>query len=325
MPLHIATWNPARVVWETPTLSLLCAHSEPYSETWPSSGMTRSGEAYRRLEWELLTEDSACSSSRGLPSPPPDEEEIRTLPTPDAYAGERGGYHNPAARKAAGHSIALSDVAVAVTRGDDPDDLDPFLLPTPVVTDSVGARNSTSRSAENPRKGATGDTLTDALCPRPGDQPNAASRRRTRPVVSLVDDPLLPTPDASAHKYRLGGDTQQSKSLEARSRRGELGDEWGPYGPAIERWSGVLDRDAPPWTETNRRGDPRLAAPFAEWMMGLEPGHVTGVPGVDRAAQLKALGNGVVPQQATEGFRRILAANPHVLDALLDRIPTSTP
>lgn len=32
--------------------------------------------------------------------------------------------------------------------------------------------------------------------------------------------------------------------------------------------------------------------------MGLPPGWVTDVPGLSRSAQLKALGNGVVPQQA---------------------------
>jgi DNA (cytosine-5)-methyltransferase 1 len=33
-------------------------------------------------------------------------------------------------------------------------------------------------------------------------------------------------------------------------------------------------------------------------MMGLPPGWVTDVPGLSRSAMLKALGNGVVPQQA---------------------------
>jgi len=33
-------------------------------------------------------------------------------------------------------------------------------------------------------------------------------------------------------------------------------------------------------------------------MMGLPPGWVTQVPGLTRTQQLKALGNGVVPQQA---------------------------
>lgn len=42
--------------------------------------------------------------------------------------------------------------------------------------------------------------------------------------------------------------------------------------------------------------------------MGLPAGWVTGVPGVNRNAQLKALGNGVVPQQAIAALRDMLAA-----------------
>lgn len=45
--------------------------------------------------------------------------------------------------------------------------------------------------------------------------------------------------------------------------------------------------------------------------MGLPEGHVTGVPGITRNDQLHVLGNGVVPQQATEALRRLL---PHVPD-----------
>lgn len=41
----------------------------------------------------------------------------------------------------------------------------------------------------------------------------------------------------------------------------------------------------------------RLSPAFVEWMMGLPEGWVTGVPGLSRNAQLKILGNGVVPQQ----------------------------
>ncbi|MEU3710512.1 hypothetical protein [Streptomyces catenulae] len=41
-------------------------------------------------------------------------------------------------------------------------------------------------------------------------------------------------------------------------------------------------------------------------MLGLPAGHVTGVPGLSRAAQLKALGNGVVPQQAAGAVRLLL-------------------
>lgn len=38
-------------------------------------------------------------------------------------------------------------------------------------------------------------------------------------------------------------------------------------------------------------------------MMGLAAGHVTDVPGLTRNEQLRALGNGVVPQQAAAGVR----------------------
>ncbi|MFI9563798.1 hypothetical protein [Streptomyces rishiriensis] len=37
-------------------------------------------------------------------------------------------------------------------------------------------------------------------------------------------------------------------------------------------------------------------------MMGLPAGHVTAVPGLSRNAQLKALGNGVVPLQAAHAL-----------------------
>lgn len=41
--------------------------------------------------------------------------------------------------------------------------------------------------------------------------------------------------------------------------------------------------------------------------MGLPAGHVTDVPGVSRTHQLKALGNGVVPQQASAAYAALLS------------------
>jgi hypothetical protein len=55
VPKPIATWNPARGVWETDQVNLLCGHSEPYSETWPTSGTTRNGVAYEQPTWEPRT------------------------------------------------------------------------------------------------------------------------------------------------------------------------------------------------------------------------------------------------------------------------------
>lgn len=67
-----------------------------------------------------------------------------------------------------------------------------------------------------------------------------------------------------------------------------------------------MTRPAPAPTEPNANGKPRLAAAFSEWMMGLPEGHVTAVPGVSYKHQLKALGNGVVPQAAHAALEVLL-------------------
>lgn len=81
---------------------------------------------------------------------------------------------------------------------------------------------------------------------------------------------------------------------------------WGVYAPAIRRWEAVRGT-APAPTELTTKGKHRLNAAFAEWMMGLDPGHVTAVPGLTRNEELKAIGNGVVPQQAIAALREMLA------------------
>jgi DNA (cytosine-5)-methyltransferase 1 len=77
---------------------------------------------------------------------------------------------------------------------------------------------------------------------------------------------------------------------------------WGPYTAAVHRWAAVLGRPAP--APTDAQG--RLAPVFVEWLMGLPPGWVTDTPSLPRSAQLKALGNGVVPQQAAAALRHLL-------------------
>jgi DNA (cytosine-5)-methyltransferase 1 len=53
------------------------------------------------------------------------------------------------------------------------------------------------------------------------------------------------------------------------------------------------------------RGQPRLSSRFVEWLMGLPAGHVTGL-GLPYSAELRALGNGVVPQQAEQTLSVLL-------------------
>ena len=79
-------------------------------------------------------------------------------------------------------------------------------------------------------------------------------------------------------------------------------------GLLIERWEHTIDRPAPSPTEPGRDGRPRLSPAFVEWMMGLPAGWVTD-SGIPRAAQLKALGNGVVPQQAALALRMLLGGD----------------
>lgn len=88
--------------------------------------------------------------------------------------------------------------------------------------------------------------------------------------------------------------------------------DWGAYAPAVRRWE-RLTRPAPAPTELNSNGRPRLSAPFAEWMMGLPAGHVTNPRiGISRVHQLKAIGNGVCPQQAVAAYQSLLLGSMNV-------------
>jgi DNA (cytosine-5)-methyltransferase 1 len=66
----------------------------------------------------------------------------------------------------------------------------------------------------------------------------------------------------------------------------------------------VTERAAPKPTV---RGMRRLSADFVEWMMGLPDGWVTATEGLSRAAQLRLLGNSVVPHQAARVLDILLA------------------
>lgn len=85
---------------------------------------------------------------------------------------------------------------------------------------------------------------------------------------------------------------------------------WGNYAHAITRWEWVTGRPAPRPTEpTGRNSGERLSPRFTEWMMGLPDGWVTDPAiGITRNEQIKACGNGVVPQQAIAALRDMLAA-----------------
>lgn len=67
-----------------------------------------------------------------------------------------------------------------------------------------------------------------------------------------------------------------------------------------------MGRPAPaPTKPDGRDGAHRLSSEFTEWMMGLPAGWVTDC-GLTRNEELKACGNGVVPQQAELALRFLL-------------------
>ena len=82
--------------------------------------------------------------------------------------------------------------------------------------------------------------------------------------------------------------------------------DWEAYWPVIQRWEHITGRPAPAPVVTTPRGQ-RLSPYFVEWMMGLEPGWVTG-HGLTAPQELKMLGNGVVPQQARLALDLLVAA-----------------
>ena len=81
---------------------------------------------------------------------------------------------------------------------------------------------------------------------------------------------------------------------------------WGKFAPAIARWQETLGRPAPaPTKPDGKDGAHRLSSQFTEWMMGLPEGWITDC-GLTRNEELKACGNGVVPQQAALALRILL-------------------
>lgn len=145
---------------------------------------------------------------------------------------------------------------------------------------------------------ATADTEGERLS---GQQQSSRSGQR----VAGGSDRSEGTPDTEDDGLARAGKAWHRGARPADSSGGDMG--WGPYTEAVRRWE-RLTRPAPAPTEPNTKSNPRLSAAFAEWMMGLPEGHVTQVPGISRADQLKAIGNGVCPQQAAAAIHQLLTS-----------------
>jgi hypothetical protein len=154
------------------------------------------------------------------------------------------------------------------------------LMPTPKALD--GVKGSLKTSAERESDG------------RQVDLPNVARD-------------LLPTTTASDWK---GANHSESGSASSRGMATVVEKtNWGKFEPAIKRWEETLGRPAPaPTKPDGKEGGHRLSSAFTEWMMGVPEGWITDC-GLSRNDELKACGNGVVPQQAELALRMLLDAH----------------
>lgn len=124
------------------------------------------------------------------------------------------------------------------------------------------------------------------------------------PTLADEVEHLLPTPRATDGTH--GGPNQRGSKGDLMMPAAVQPERFGAYAPAIERWEHVSGRRAPSPTEpTGKGGAQRLSPRFVEHMMGLPDGWVTDTD-TTRNEQLKALGNGVVPQQAAAALRHML-------------------
>lgn len=140
--------------------------------------------------------------------------------------------------------------------------------------------------------------------------PNQRGSKGDLTISSAVH--LLPTPRASdpatTSSHASPGFTKPLGQVARESCAGTFG----PYAEAIERWEKVLGRDAPAPTELTPKSKHRLSARFVEWLMGQADGWVTDPElKLSRVQILRALGNGVVTQQAIYAITWLLERAEH--------------
>ncbi|QFG10449.1 DNA methyltransferase [Mycobacterium phage Anthony] len=265
-PFVRATWNPIAQWWER--------DSEPlglFSETWPTSGMTRNG---RLLERPMSVPRTNASESSSSP----------ILPTPGAQDGERGMRSVEALHRKATNGQRLD-------RQRSLSDL-PRLLPTPAARDGKGtnpnraggqdlpgaiallptpeAKSSTAGPdyARASRPGSGGDDLVTTVCKATrGD----LDWGKYRPAIERWEGLTRQAP------YPVEPNTKGDPRLAARFSEWMMG--W------IEGW--VTDLVDP----HGRRRPPKDKY-------------------ISRTEALRIIGNGVVTQQAASALRELLATAP---------------
>jgi len=140
-----------------------------------------------------------------------------------------------------------------------------------------------------------------SLLPTPlsEDAENPNKQRQQVNITKAVR--MLPTPTASdTFTGNLTSTQQNAGSMHSVTLPQAARMDWAQFQPAISRWEAITGRAAPQPLLPEERLNPK----FAEWMMGLPEGWLTDL-GLSWRQQIKACGNGVVPQQAKEALNRL--------------------
>lgn len=172
--------------------------------------------------------------------------------------------------------------------------LGPVLLPTPIAHDSTLKE---FQYGDQPMlAGAVLNVDTARPKPFPEEWEQAAADALKAAEESMVwwQDTIPGLPDTADLSAYVGYVDE------------EVTHRLGVYGPAADRWAAIVGREAPEPTYVDEKDNRRKLNPaFGEWMMGLPAGWVTDVLPARKA--LRAIGNGVVPQQAAAAVRLLMS------------------
>jgi hypothetical protein len=248
-------------------------------------------------------------------------KDIELFRSPTASQGEGGALGEAVARER-GNTVGIRDQAMDIARLQGHKvSREIANLPTPTVSDQYTGNLSSKQHSEGSLHSVSLAQIVNRpdLLPTPNTMEHreiktpeqiAALKAKSpggyRNLRESVVNELFPTPKA------LDGIKGNLKTSQERLDSGHQVDlpniaidlletpetNWGKFEPAIRRWEAIIGRSAPqPTKPDGKEGNHRLSSKFTEWMMGLPDGWITDI-GLKRNDELKACGNGVVPQQA---------------------------
>ena len=260
-----------------------------------------------------------------MPAHPIKDSESLLLRTPIASSGEGGALGEDEARRR-GNTVGIRDQAMDLAKLQGHKvSREANNLPTPTVSDQYTANLSSTQQKPGSMHSVTLAQVFHKpdLFPTPTTRDykdgSAEHERDGKVQTDTVARAVFNSGEVLLGTPRAGNYNSSSKQVEAGAPKSRIEDQvlltnWGKFEPAIRRWEAIIGRPAPePTKPDGKEGNHRLSSKFTEWMMGLPDGWITDI-GLKRNDELKACGNGVVPQQAELalsllGIKEILERN----------------